>query len=162
MTGSLLRMDIRGREGQTIQEKWNNGYDVKTYLGLTLENFPNFFMITGPQSPSVLTNMPSAIEQHVTWIDDCIAHMEANNLQTIEATAQSEISWGQQCDEIANYTLYPHTNSWYTGANIDGVKRGFVIYVGGLHNYTKLCDDIATKDYEGFTFETADFNIALQ
>lgn len=162
MTGSLLRMDIRGRDGQTIQDKWENGHDVKTYLGLTLENFPNFFAITGPQSPSVLTNMPAAIEQHVTWIDDCIAHMEANNLQTIEATAQSEVIWGQQCDGIASHTLYPHTNSWYTGANIDGVKRGFVIYVGGLHNYTKLCDDIAAKGYEGFTFETADFNITLK
>lgn len=162
MTGSLLRMDIRGRDGQTLQDKWQNGRGVKTYLGLTVENFPNFFMITGPQSPSVLTNMPSAIEQHVTWIDECIGYMEENNLQTIEVTEQSELSWCKQCDNIANMTLYPHTNSWYTGANIDGEKRGFVIFVGGLHNYTKICDDVAANGYAGFNFETSDSNVAFQ
>jgi cation diffusion facilitator CzcD-associated flavoprotein CzcO len=158
MTGSLLRMNIHGRDGQTIQEKWRNGHDVKTYLGLAMENFPNFFMITGPQSPSVLTNMPAAIEQHVDWVDDCIGHMEKHGLQMIEAEQQSEISWGKQCDEIANTTLFPHTNSWYTGANLDGVQRGFVIYVGGLHNYRKICDDIAANNYEGFVFEKVHAN----
>lgn len=162
MTGSLLRMDIRGRDGQTLKDKWKDGYDVQTYLGLTVENFPNFFMITGPQSPSVLTNMPSAVQQHVEWIDDCIEYMENNHLQTIEATTQAEEDWCQQCDEIANHTLYPHTNSWYTGANIDGVKRGFVIYVGGLNNYTQICDGVAANGYEGFNFETSDSNVALQ
>ncbi|MER2107395.1 MAG: NAD(P)/FAD-dependent oxidoreductase [Solibacillus sp.] len=158
MTGSLLRMNIRGRDGQTIQEKWGNGRDVKTYLGLAVENFPNFFMITGPQSPSVLTNMPAAIEQHVDWVDDCIGYMEQHGLQVIEAQQQSEISWGTQCDEIANTTLFPHTNSWYTGANLDGVQRGFVIFVGGLHNYRKICDDIAANNYEGFVFEKVHVN----
>lgn len=162
MTGSLLRIDIRGRGGQTLAEKWNNGRSVKTYLGITVEKFPNFFMITGPQSPSVLTNMPSSIEQHVNWIDDCIGYMEENNLQLFEATEQAELSWCKQCDDIANMTLYPHTDSWYTGANVDGEKRGFVIFVGGIDNYTKICDDIAANGYEGFNFETVDSNVALQ
>lgn len=162
MTGSLLRMNIRGRDGQTIQDKWENGHDVKTYLGIAMENFPNFFMITGPQSPSVLTNMPAAIEQHVDWIDDCIGYMEKNGLQMIEAQQQSEISWGKQCDEIANTTLFPHTNSWYTGANLDGTQRGFVIYVGGLHNYRQVCDDIAANNYEGFEFDKVQSNVVSQ
>lgn len=161
MTGSLLRMDIRGRDGQTIQEKWENGRDVKTFLGLAMENFPNFFMITGPQSPSVLTNMPASIEQHVDWIDNCVGYMEQNGLEIIEAQKQSEISWGAQCDEIANATLFPHTNSWYTGANLDGVKRGFVIFVGGLHNYRKICDDIAANNYDGFVFDKVQKNDAI-
>ena len=94
MTGSLLKVNLRGRNGQTIQEKWGEGRNVSTYLGLTMENFPNFFMITGPQSPSVLTNMPSAIEQHVDWIDQCIDYIESNGLQTIEAQTDAEVSWG--------------------------------------------------------------------
>jgi len=155
MTGSLTKINIQGRNGQTIQEKWADGKEVKTYLGLAMENFPNFFMITGPQSPSVLTNMPSAIEQHVDWIDQCIGHIESKGLQTIEAEKSAEITWGKQCDEVAKSILFPHTNSWYTGANIDGTQRGFVIYVGGLDNYRKICDDVADKEYKGFVFEKA-------
>ncbi|KGR75173.1 flavin-containing monooxygenase [Ureibacillus sinduriensis] len=162
MTGSLLKIDIQGRDGQTIQEKWGEGRDVKTYLGLTMENFPNFFMITGPQSPSVLTNMPAAIEQHVDWIDHCIEYLETNALQTIEAQKVSELKWGRQCDDLANATLFPHTNSWYTGANIDGAQRGFVIYVGGLNNYKQICDQVADNHYEGFSFEKAQANVVLQ
>ncbi|WP_404427144.1 NAD(P)/FAD-dependent oxidoreductase [Ureibacillus chungkukjangi] len=162
MTGSLLKMDIQGRDGQSIQEKWGEGQDVKTYLGLTMENFPNFFMITGPQSPSVLTNMPAAIEQHVDWIDHCIEYLETNELQTIEAQKVSEVKWGKECDDLANSTLFPHTNSWYTGANIDGVQRGFVIYVGGLNNYKVICDKVADNNYEGFSFEKAQANVVLQ
>ncbi|RUL50500.1 MULTISPECIES: NAD(P)/FAD-dependent oxidoreductase [Lysinibacillus] len=162
MTGSLLKIDIQGRDGQSIQDKWGDGRDVKTYLGLTMENFPNFFMITGPQSPSVLTNMPSAIEQHVDWIDRCIEYLEDNNLQTIEAQKISEMKWGKQCDDLANSTLFPHTNSWYTGANIDGEQRGFVIYVGGLNNYKKICDQVADNNYEGFSFEKAHANVVIQ
>lgn len=154
MTGSILRMDIRGRDGQPLKEKWEDGKVVKTYLGLSVQNFPNFFMVTGPQSPSVLTNMPSAIEQHVDWIDRCIEYMEDNGIQLIEAKEESEVEWAKQCDDIANQTLFPYTNSWYTGANLDGTKRsGFVIYVGGLNNYKKICDDIADNNYEGFTLD---------
>lgn len=156
MTGSILRMDIRGRGGQPLKEKWEDGKVVKTYLGLSVENFPNFFMITGPQSPSVLTNMPSAIEQHVDWIDRCIEYLEENNIQLIEAREDSEVEWAKHCDDIANQTLFPYTNSWYTGANLDGTKRsGFIIYVGGLNNYRKICDEVADKNYEGFTLDVA-------
>lgn len=157
MTGSILRMDIRGRDGQPLKEKWENGKVVKTYLGLSVQNFPNFFMITGPQSPSVLTNMPSSIEQHVDWIDRCIEYLEENNVQTIEAKEDAEVEWAKQCDDIANTTLFPYTNSWYTGANLDGsTKRsGFVIYVGGLNNYRKICDEVADKNYEGFLLDGA-------
>lgn len=140
MTGSLLKIDIEGRNGKTIQEKWEDGRNVKTYLGLMMESFPNLFMITGPQSPSVLTNMPAAIEQHVDWIDQCIEYLEEKGIQTIEAQKESELEWAKQCDDLANQTLYPYTNSWYTGANIDGEQRGFVIYVGGLNNYKAICD----------------------
>ncbi|MCP1146052.1 flavin-containing monooxygenase [Lysinibacillus endophyticus] len=157
MTGSILRMDIRGRGGQPLKEKWEEGKGVKTYLGLSVQNFPNFFMITGPQSPSVLTNMPSSIEQHVDWIDRCIEYLEENNIQTIEAQEESEKEWAKQCDDIANQTLFPYTNSWYTGANLDGTKRsGFVIFVGGLDNYRKICDQVADDNYNGFTLTRAE------
>jgi len=155
MTGSILRMNISGRDGQQLKEKWEDGKVVKTYLGLSVQNFPNFFMITGPQSPSVLTNMPSSIEQHVDWIDRCIGYLEDNQITLIEAKEDSETEWAKQCDDIANQTLFPYTNSWYTGANLDGTKRsGFVIFVGGLNNYKKICDDVADNNYEGFTLDT--------
>lgn len=157
MTGSLIRLNVHGRNGETLKEKWKNGKEVKTYLGLAVHGFPNFFMITGPQSPTVLTNMPASIEQHVDWIDECINYLEKNNIEEIEATEEAEISWSKHCDDIANQTLFPNTNSWYTGANIDGTKRkGFIIYVGGLNNYKKICDEIAEKQYEGFTLKTAE------
>ncbi|MEK9199290.1 NAD(P)/FAD-dependent oxidoreductase [Lysinibacillus halotolerans] len=159
MTGSLLKIDIEGRNGKTIQEKWEDGRNVKTYLGLMMESFPNLFMITGPQSPSVLTNMPAAIEQHVDWIDQCIEYLEEKGIQTIEAQKESELEWAKQCDDLANQTLYPYTNSWYTGANIDGEQRGFVIYVGGLNNYKAICDQVAANDYEGCTFEKLQSNV---
>lgn len=159
MTGSLLKIEIEGRNGQTIQKKWEEGRNVKTYLGLMMESFPNFFMITGPQSPSVLTNMPAAIEQHVDWIDECIEYLEEKEIQTIEAKKEAEIEWAKQCDDLAHQTLYPYTNSWYTGANIDGEQRGFVIYVGGLNNYKNICDQVATNNYEGCTFERLQSNV---
>lgn len=155
MTGSLIRLNVHGKNGETLKEKWKDGKEVKTYLGLAVHGFPNFFTITGPQSPTVLTNMPAAIEQHVDWIDRCIGYLEENNIELIEATRESEISWSKQCDDIANQTLFPYTNSWYTGANIDGTKRkGFVIYVGGLNNYKKICDQVADRYYEGFELKT--------
>lgn len=154
MTGSLLKMNISGRNGEMLKDKWKDGKEVKTYLGLAMANYPNFFMITGPQSPTVLTNMPAAIEQHVDWIDSCIEFLEENNIQCIEAKEESEVEWTKQCDDIANQTLFPYTNSWYTGSNVDGVKRsGFVLYVGGLDNYKKICDQVTDNHYEGFILE---------
>jgi len=99
--------------------------------------------------------MPSSIEQHVDWIDRCIGYLEDNQITLIEAKEDSETEWAKQCDDIANQTLFPYTNSWYTGANLDGTKRsGFVIFVGGLNNYKKICDDVADNNYEGFTLDT--------
>ncbi len=153
MTGTLLKLDIKGRDGITLKDKWENGADVETYLGLGLAGFPNFFTITGPQSPSVLTNMPAAIEQHVDWISDCLKYVRANGVKTIEPTAEAEEQWSKQCTEIADYTLYTKTDSWYTGANIEGKPRGFLIYLGGLDNYRKICNEVAENGYEGYKLE---------
>lgn len=106
MTGTLLKLDIRGRDGVSLQEKWENGAKVETYLGLGLAGCPNFFTITGPQSPSVLTNVPTAIEQHVEWISDCLNYLREHNVKTIEPTADAEAEWSKQCTEIANSTLF--------------------------------------------------------
>jgi cation diffusion facilitator CzcD-associated flavoprotein CzcO len=151
MTGPLLKMDIRGKEGVSLREKWDNGAQTRTYLGLANAGFPNFFMITGPESPSVLGNMPVAIEQHVEWIADCIEHLRNNGIDTIEATIDAEEKWSAHCREMAESTLYTKTDSWYTGGNIAGKPRGFLIYVGGYGPYRKICEDVAEKGYEGFT-----------
>jgi cation diffusion facilitator CzcD-associated flavoprotein CzcO len=148
MTGSLLKIDIRGRDGLTLQEKWEGG--PMTYLGLQVAGFPNMFTITGPGSPAVLANMPTAIEQHVDWIGDCIAHMREHRLTRIEATGEAEEAWVDHVREVASYTLYPQANSWYLGANIPGKKRVFMPYVGGFLPYTIRCNEVASRGYEGF------------
>nr|PZN72165.1 MAG: cyclohexanone monooxygenase [Bacillota bacterium] len=153
MTGSLLRIDIRGRGGLPLREKWAEG--PRTYLGLATAGFPNLFMITGPQSPSVLSNMPVSIEQHVEWIAGCIRYMLERDLQIIEAEEQAEENWVKHVTEVAEQTLYPKANSWYVGANIPGKPRIFYPYVGGVGTYRQICDDVAEKGYEGFTLKAA-------
>ena len=148
MTGSLLKMDIRGVDGQTLRDKWAEG--PRTYLGLQTAGFPNLFIITGPGSPSVLSNMPVSIEQHVEWISDCIAYMRANAFAQIDATEEAENEWVDHVGEIAGFTLFEKANSWYLGANIPGKKRIFMPYVGGVFPYRQRCDEVAAKGYEGF------------
>ncbi|MDR7075731.1 phenylacetone monooxygenase [Neobacillus niacini] len=155
MTGSLIKFDLIGKDGITLKEKWENGASVSTYLGIAHAGFPNFFTITGPESPSVITNVPTAIEQHVEWISKCIQYMEDNLIEAIEADSEAEKGWSAHCREMAESTLYVKTESWYTGANIEGKPRGFLIYVGGLNNYKKICDEVAENGYKGFSIKTS-------
>jgi cyclohexanone monooxygenase len=119
-----------------------------------MAGYPNLFTITGPQSPSVLSNMPVSIEQHVEWITECIAHMRRNKLATIEATPQAQDAWGAHVAEVVNSTLMPGANSWYMGANIAGKARRFLPYLGpeGVGGYRRKCAEVAEKGYEGFAF----------
>ncbi len=148
MTGALLKAGIRGRSGLPLAEKWEAG--PRTYLGLMTAGFPNLFMITGPGSPSVLSNMMVSIEQHVDWIADCVAHMRARGVRTIEATQEAEDAWVEHANEVAHRTLYPQAASWYMGANIPGKPRVFMPYIGGVGVYREKCDEVAAKGYEGF------------
>jgi cation diffusion facilitator CzcD-associated flavoprotein CzcO len=149
MTGSLLRMDIRGRDGLALAQAWSAG--PRNYLGLQVAGFPNLFMVTGPGSPSVLCNMPVAIEQHVEWITDCIAHMRANGLKRVEPSEEAVDSWVARVNDAANATLLPQAkHSWYLGANVPGKPRVFMPYAGGMAHYRKICADIAANNYQGF------------
>jgi len=150
MTGTLDRIEIRGRHGRLLREEWQEG--PRTYLGLMSAGFPNLFMITGPQSPSVLSNMMVSIEQHVDWMSACIAHMQANGLETIEATRQAQDDWVAHNNETADKTLYPKAASWYMGANIPGKPRVFLPYIGGVGRYREKCEEIAAAGYPGFQF----------
>ena len=148
MTGSVAKIDIRGRNGVTLNQKWAEG--PKTLLGLMTAGFPNLFIITGPGSPSVLSNMIVSIEQHVDWIADCLAYMRGHGLDTMEATQDAEEKWVAHVNEVAHTTLYPQANSWYMGANIPGKPRIFMPYIGGVGVYRQICNDVAAKGYEGF------------
>ena len=148
MTGALLKIDIRGRGGHTLAEKWSAG--PRTYLGLAVAGFPNLFMITGPGSPSVLSNMIVSIEQHVDWIADCLAHLRACGHAVIEATAEAEDAWVAHVNEVGHMTLYPRARSWYMGANVPGKPRIFMPYIGGVGVYREKCDAVASAGYEGF------------
>jgi len=149
MTGALHKVDIRGRGGQTLLKKWEAG--PRTYLGIMTAGFPNLFMITGPGSPSVLSNMIVSIEQHVAWITKCLAHIEERQGRVIEPTVEAEDAWVVHVNETAAKTLYPSAASWYMGANIPGKPRVFMPYIGGVGNYRRTCDEIAAKGYEGFS-----------
>ena len=153
MTGSVAKIDIRGRDGQALNQKWAEG--PKTYLGLMSAGFPNLFIITGPGSPSVLSNMIVSIEQHVDWIGDCIGYMRDRGLTTMEAKKDAEENWVAHVNEVAHTTLYPQANSWYMGANIPGKPQIFMPYIGGVGVYRQICNDVAAKGYEGFAMEAA-------
>ncbi len=148
MTGSVAKIDIVGRGGRTLNQKWAEG--PKTYLGLMSEGFPNLFVITGPGSPSVLSNMIVSIEQHVDWITDAIAFMRGRGCEVMEATKEAEDKWVGHVNEVAQQTLYPQANSWYMGANIPGKPRIFMPYIGGVGVYRRICNEVAAKGYEGF------------
>ena len=149
MTGPLLKIDIRGRDGVALRETWAAG--PLTYLGLQVPGFPNLFTVTGPGSPSVLCNMPVAIEQHVEWITGCIAHMREHGIDRCEATSEAAQKWGEHVNAAAHATLLPlTTHSWYLGANIPGKPRMFMPYAGGMARYRAICDDVAARGYEGF------------
>jgi cyclohexanone monooxygenase len=147
MTGTLLKIDIRGRGGRTLREAWRAG--PRTYLGLSVAGFPNFFTITGPGSPSVLTNMMVSIEQHVNWISDCIARLRTQGRATIEVRPEAQEAWVEHVNAVADRTLYPQCNSWYVGANIPGKTRVFMPLLG-FPDYVKRCDEVVAKGYEGF------------
>jgi len=151
MTGAMTSVDIRGRDGQRLKDKWEAG--PRTYLGLMTAGFPNLFMITGPGSPSVLSNMMVSIEQHVDWITDCLTHLNQRQLDCMEPTLAAEDAWVEHVNTVAYKTLYPSAASWYMGANIEGKPRVFMPYIGGVGRYRQECDEVVAKGYEGFVLE---------
>ena len=148
MTGALLNIDILGRDGQTLRSKWQHG--PLTYLGLMTAGFPNMFIMTGPGSPSVLSNMVVSIEENAEWTSACIDYVIKHRIKTIEASPEAEAKWVAHVNEVADTTLFPKANSWYTGANIPGKPRVFMPYVGGVGPYADICRNVAAKGYEGF------------
>jgi cation diffusion facilitator CzcD-associated flavoprotein CzcO len=149
MTGAVNAMDIRGRSGLRLKEKWAAG--PRTYLGLAVAGFPNLFLITGPGSPSVISNMVVSIEQHVEWIAGCLDSLRRRGVRSIEANETAEAAWVDHVREVAAMTLFPQASSWYTGANIPGKPRIFMAYVGGVGTYRHKCDEVAREGYVGFT-----------
>jgi cation diffusion facilitator CzcD-associated flavoprotein CzcO len=151
MTGPLKALNLKGRGGLTLDKVWADG--PHSYLGVSVAGFPNLFTLTGPQSPSVLTNMPVAIEQHVEWVADCIEHMEKTGKTSIEATQKAQEDWVAHVNGVVNMTLMAKANSWYMSANIPGKPRAFLPYLDpeGVGGYTKRCAEIAAKGYEGFS-----------
>jgi len=155
MTGALMNIDIRGKAGITLARKWAEG--PRTYLGVATAGFPNLFIITGPGSPSVLSNMVPSIEQHVNWISACIGYMRKRDFGRIEPTVEAEDAWVSHVNEVAGLTLYPSCNSWYLGANVPGKPRVFMPYLG-FPPYVQKCDEVAANGYEGFAMEHAELH----
>jgi cyclohexanone monooxygenase len=149
MTGALAAIDIRGRNEVSLRAQWTAG--PRNYLGVAMAGFPNLFTVTGPLSPSVLSNMVVSIEQHVEWITDCIAYLRANGFSAIEATTAAQDEWVQHVADVGSVTLFPRANSWYMGANVPGKPRVFLPYVGGVGTFREKCDQVAAAGYEGFS-----------
>ncbi len=148
MTGALRRIDIRGRGGRALSDYWRDG--PRAYLGLAIAGFPNLFTITGPGSPSVLSNMLVSIEQHVDWIADCLQAMADRGAEFIEAEPDAESGWVAHVNEVAGATLFPRAGSWYMGANVPGKPRVFMPYAAGVGPYREVCEQVAAAGYEGF------------
>ncbi|SEN03136.1 phenylacetone monooxygenase [Mesobacillus persicus] len=151
ITGPLFKMDIRGRNGISLKEKWKNGGQISTYLGLATSNFPNLFLITGPESPAGFTNNVAVIESNVEWIIECVKYLREHDLNTIEAEKEAEAGWSKSVADLANKTLFVKTESWWTGANIPGKPRGLPLYLGGFKKYLEICKEVEDKEYEGFS-----------
>ena len=153
MTGSFDKIRITGRNGLTLSEKWRAG--PRTYLGVASAGFPNLFTITGPGSPSVLASMIQAIEQHVDWMVDCIAHMRDIGAATVEPIEKYEDEWIEHVNEVSKVSLRSTCSSWYVGANIPGRPRVFMPYIGGFPIYVQKCNEVMTNGFEGFVMEGA-------
>ncbi|MEU1820428.1 NAD(P)/FAD-dependent oxidoreductase [Streptomyces roseifaciens] len=153
MTGSQVAVDIVGKGGTTLREKWADG--PRNHLGVLSAGFPNLFTVIGPLSPSVLSNAVVSIEQHVEWISDCIAHLRKNDITEIDATESAEEEWCAHVADLASRTLYPDVASWYTGANVPGKPRVFLAYTGGADRYRAECDAAARDGYRGFVLSGA-------
>jgi cyclohexanone monooxygenase len=150
VTGAIERMNLSNPASQTIRETWKSG--PRTYLGLMSHGFPNLFFITGPGSPSILTNVIVSIEQHVDLIARCLQHMKSKGHRRIEASNEAQEKWVQKVNDVANNTLFPLAQSWYMGANIPGKPRVFLPFVGGFGPYSQLCEEVIAQDYTGFNF----------
>ena len=151
MTGAVTRIDIRGRGNRTLEQKWGEG--PRAFLGLATEGFPNMFLVTGPGSPSVLSNMLPSIEQHVEWISDCIEYLNYNQFGTIDVDLAAEDDWVSHVNEVGDTSVYPRCNSWYLGANVEGKKRVFMPYLG-VPPYVEKCEQVVAAGYEGFVLSS--------
>jgi cyclohexanone monooxygenase len=151
ITGALLKMDIRGRGGLPLRKDWEAG--SHSLLGVAVAGFPNLFIVTGPGSPSVLSNMIVSIEQHVEWLSDCIAYLRAHEIASIEASVDTQASWMQNVAVVADNTLFSKGESWYKGSNIPGKPRVFLPYLGGVGTFRDICDAIAAGGYSGFVLQ---------
>ena len=160
MTGSIFNVDIKGRDGLALKDKWSAG--PKTYLGLMSASFPNLFMITGPGSPSVKSNMIMSIEQHVDLVIETLLSMRRKGLSVVEPELEAENKWVDHVQEVANKTLFPQANSWYMGANIPGKPRLFMPYIGGVGAYREICEEIVANNHRGFKFEKSNQVIAAE
>ena len=148
ITGTLLRMDIRGRKGQRLGDKWSAG--PRAYLGLAIAGFPNLFLITGPGSPSFLAHVLVGLEHNVDWICDCLSHLREHDQISIEPSVEAEDGWVDHVNEIVSDSLFLEGRSWYLGANVPGKPQVFSAYVGGHHKYRAICDEVAQNGYRGF------------
>jgi cyclohexanone monooxygenase len=148
MTGAMLAVDIGGRDGVSLRDAWHGG--PKAYIGLMSAGFPNLFMITGPGSPSVLSNVIRSIEHHVEWISDCLNALHKKQINVIEVEPEAQETWVAHVNEVASKTLYTRGASWYMGADIPGKPKVFMPYAGGLPTYVKRCKEIAEDDFRGF------------
>ena len=150
LTGAILAIDIQGRGGESMKDAWQAG--PQTYLGLQVSGFPNLFVVAGPGSPSVMSNLVRSIEQHVDWIGDLLGYMDERGLRSVEPSRAAEREWVRHTAEVADRTLLPTASSWYLGANVPGKPRVFMPYLGGVPAYRAICDDVARDGYRGFEF----------
>jgi cyclohexanone monooxygenase len=158
MTGPIFGLNIEGAGGLRLRETWQAG--PLTYLGIASHGFPNLFLLTGPGSPSVLSNVIVSAEQHVNWLTKLLGYLQEHEIDRIEADLDAQSRWVRYCTDMANESLYPRANSWYMGANIPGKPRVFMPYVGGNALYQTEIDEVEEKGYTGFQLSSSQSALA--
>ena len=146
-TGALTAIDLHGRDGRLLRDEWKkNG--VSTFLGMQVHGYPNMFLVNAPMSPgAAFCNVPTCVDQQVTWIENCIKHVISEGKNAIEPSKKSEQEWGKHHDEVAESTLVHKTDSWYTGTNVKGKARRVIPYCGGVGEYKNKCDEVTANNF---------------
>lgn len=149
LTGPLLSLKLVGKNQTKLKDLWSK--KPKTYLGIMIPKFPNLFIVQGPGSPSVLTNVPVQIEQHVEWITNCLRFLESKKKKSIEASLSSAKKWSSEIKKLADASLFMKAkSSWYKGDNIPGKPKVFIPYPGGLPRYRNICNKVEINQYKEF------------
>ena len=152
LTGAMLAVDVQGRDGLRVSQKWSEG--ARSYLGIMMAGFPNLFMTTGPNGPAALANIIRISENDVDWIADAMRHMSATGQKAMEPTTEAEDGWMKTVAALSQRSLLNKAKTWYLGANVKDKPQGLSMFTGGFPKYREYCTLATQGNYQvNFSFD---------